>query len=127
SIQERIKYFKNTKSNAKKLNLNEAKRQAEQPKSLKAFGAREHEKTLPFSLLDYLELVDWTGRHVHLKNRVYIPKSMPCILVSLCIEEATWIDKVKNYGSYYGNFVGSQTVLRAHAAKNDMNWYKGVG
>ncbi|KKE84626.1 hypothetical protein N481_25790, partial [Pseudoalteromonas luteoviolacea S4047-1] len=60
SIQERIRHFKNSKSNAKKSNLNEAKCQAKQPKSLKPFGTRESENTLPFSLIDYLELVDWT-------------------------------------------------------------------
>ncbi|MCG7551786.1 transposase, partial [Pseudoalteromonas sp. Of7M-16] len=122
SIQERIKHFKNTKSNAKKSNLNEAKSQAKQPKSLKPFGAREHANTLPFSLLDYLELVDWTGRHVHPKKRGYIPKSMPNILISLKIEEVTWLDRIQSFRSHYGNFAGSQTVLRAHAAKNDVHW-----
>ncbi|WP_230851854.1 hypothetical protein [Pseudoalteromonas luteoviolacea] len=52
---------------------------------------------------------------------------MPNILVSLSIEEATWLDRIQSFGSHYGNFAGSQTALRAHAAKNDMNWYKGVG
>ncbi|AOT10258.1 transposase [Pseudoalteromonas luteoviolacea] len=127
SIQERIRHFKNSKSNAKKSNLNEAKCQAKQPKSLKPFGTRESENTLPFSLIDYLELVDWTGRHVHPKKKGYIPKNMPNILVSLSIEEATWLDRIQSFGSHYGNFAGSQTALRAHAAKNDMNWYKGVG
>ncbi|KZN62233.1 hypothetical protein N481_25785, partial [Pseudoalteromonas luteoviolacea S4047-1] len=73
------------------------------------------------------ELVDWTGRHVHPKKKGYIPKNMPNILVSLSIEEATWLDRIQSFGSHYGNFAGSQTALRAHAAKNDMNWYKGVG
>ncbi|KID56501.1 transposase [Pseudoalteromonas luteoviolacea] len=127
SIQERIQHFKNTKSNAKKSNLNEAKSQVKQPKSLKPFGAREHANTIPFSLIDYLELVDWTGRHVHSNKRGYIPKSMPNILVSLKIKEVTWLDRIQNFGRHYGNFAGSQTVLRTHAAKNDVNWYKGVG
>ncbi|KZN47090.1 transposase [Pseudoalteromonas luteoviolacea] len=127
SIQERIRHFKNSKENAKKSNLNEAKSQAKQPKSLKPFGEREHANTIPFSLTDYLELVDWTGRHIHPKKRGYIPTSMPNILVSLKVEEVTWLDRIQSFGSHYGNFAGSQTVLRAHAAKNDVNWYKGVG
>ncbi|MCF6441748.1 transposase [Pseudoalteromonas luteoviolacea] len=127
SIQERIKHFKNTKSNSKKSNPNEAKSHVKQPKSLKPFGAREHVNTIPFSLIDYLELVDWTGRHVHPKKKGYIPKCTPNILVSLSIEEATWLDRIQSFGSHYGNFAGSQTVLRVHAAKNDVNWYKGVG
>ncbi|MCF6443095.1 transposase [Pseudoalteromonas luteoviolacea] len=128
SIQERIRHFKNVKPNAQKSNKNnEAAYQIKQPKSLKRFGKREHENTIPFSLIDYLELVDWTGRHVHPKKKGFIPKNVPDILVSLRIEEATWLDRVQNYGTHYGNFAGSKTVLRAHAAKNDVSWYKGVG
>ncbi|WP_187301384.1 transposase [Pseudoalteromonas luteoviolacea] len=128
SIQERIKHLQNAKAKAKKSNQNnKTSHQTKQPNSLKPFGAREHENTLPFSLLDYLELVDWTGRHVHRKKRGYIPKNIPNILVSLRIEETVWLDRALSFGSDYGNFAGSQTVLRAHAAKNDMNWYKGVG
>ncbi|KZN46660.1 hypothetical protein N476_24220 [Pseudoalteromonas luteoviolacea H33] len=128
SIQERISHFKNSKASAQKPNQNnENAHQIKQPKTLKSFGTRVYENTLPFSLLDYLELVDWTGRHVHPKKKGYIPKSVPDILVSLKIEEATWLVRVQNYGNHYGNFVGSKTVLRAHAAKNDVSWYKGVG
>ncbi|KZN61867.1 hypothetical protein N473_20205, partial [Pseudoalteromonas luteoviolacea CPMOR-1] len=128
SIQERIKHLQKIKAKAKKSTQNnEAVHQAQQPKSLKPFGKREYEHTLPFSLLDYLELVEWTGRHVHSKKKAHILKRMPDILASLRIEESDWLDRVKNYSNHYGNFVGSQTVLRAHAAKNDMNWYKGVG
>ncbi|MCF6443080.1 transposase [Pseudoalteromonas luteoviolacea] len=128
SIQERIRHFKNAKPNAQKSNQNnENAHQIKQPKSLKSFGTREYENTIPFSLLDYLELVDWTGRHVHPNKKGFIPKNVPDILVSLRIEEVTWLDRVQNYGTHYGNFAGSKTVLRAQAAKNDVSWYKGVG
>ncbi|MDK1286829.1 transposase [Pseudoalteromonas umbrosa] len=127
SIQERIQHFQNTKGIDKKLNQNEIEGQANQPKSLKPFGKREHEHTLPFSFLDYLELVKWTGNQVHPNNKGYISNGMPNLIESLKMEEATWLDRVQNYGNHYGDYAGSQTVLRAHAAKNDMNWYKGVG
>ncbi|MBQ4875699.1 transposase [Pseudoalteromonas luteoviolacea] len=128
SIKERIKHLQYSKESAKKSNQNnKTGYQAKQPKSLQQFGKTEHEHTLPFTLMDYLELVDWTGRHVHPKKKGYIPKSMPSILVSLKIEEAAWLDRVQNFGNHYGNFAGSRTVLREHAAKNDVNWYKGVG
>lgn len=86
-----------------------------------------HEHTLPFSFLDYLELLDWAGRHVHQKKAGYISTNTPSIFESLKIEVATWLDGVQNFGAHFGNFAGSQTILRAHAAKNDVNWYKGVG
>ncbi|KZN41163.1 hypothetical protein [Pseudoalteromonas luteoviolacea] len=98
-----------------------------QPTSLKPFGGREQEHTLPFSLLGYLKLVDWTGRYIHSKEKGYMSKDVPHVLASMKIEVTTWLDRVQNYGTRYGNFAGSETVLRVHAAKNDVNWYKGVG
>ncbi|KZX01709.1 transposase [Pseudoalteromonas luteoviolacea] len=129
SIQERIKQFQSSKSkaNAKKLNQNETEPQTKQPLSLKPFGERECEHTIPFSLLDYFELVDWAGRHIDPKKKGFIPKDIPHVLLSLEVEEMTWLDRVQNYGNHYGSFAGSKNVLRAHAAKNDVNWYKGVG
>ncbi|ESP91509.1 MULTISPECIES: transposase [Pseudoalteromonas] len=122
SIQERIKQFQSSKANIRKTEPH-----IKQPISLKSFGGREQEHALPFLFLDYLELVDWTGRHLHSKEKGYMSKDMPHVLVSMKIEVTSWLDRVKNYGNHYGNFVGTETVLRVHAAKNDMNWYKGVG
>ncbi|MCF6442934.1 transposase [Pseudoalteromonas luteoviolacea] len=128
SIQERIKHLQKTEENANDSKQNNgAAYHTKQPQTLKPFGTREQENTIPFSLLDYLELVDWAGRHVHQQRKGYISKNVPSILVSLRIEETTWLDRIQSFGSHYGNFAGSQTVLKAHAAKNDVNWYKGVG
>ncbi|KZN68258.1 hypothetical protein N473_07480 [Pseudoalteromonas luteoviolacea CPMOR-1] len=125
SIQERLKQFQSAKSKESK--QNEKVQDSVQPIALQPFGTREQAHTLPFSLLDYFDLVDWTGRHVHPEKKGYIPKNTPNILTLLNIDEKAWLDKIQNYGTQYGNFVGSKTALQAHAAKNDANWYKGVG
>ena len=39
--------------------------------------------TLPFSLKDYLELVDWGGHEINRNKRGYIPVSTPPILARL--------------------------------------------
>ncbi|ESP93722.1 transposase [Pseudoalteromonas luteoviolacea] len=127
SIQERIKQFQSSKANVKKPDQNETEPHIKQPTSLKPFGGREQEHTLPFSLLGYLKLVDWTGRYIHSKEKGYMSKDVPHVLASMKIEVTTWLDRVQNYGTRYGNFAGSQNVLRVHAAKNDVNWYKGAG
>ncbi|KKE85586.1 hypothetical protein N481_16460 [Pseudoalteromonas luteoviolacea S4047-1] len=123
SIQERIKQLQSNNVYVK----SEITHQVKQPKSLKPFGIRDHARTLPFSLLDYLKLVEWTGHHIHTEKNRHILKGTPNILKLLKIGGATWLEVIKNYSNHYGHFVGSKTVLRAHAAKNDVSWYKGVG
>ncbi|AOT08403.1 hypothetical protein [Pseudoalteromonas luteoviolacea] len=54
SIQECLIHLKDTK----KSSLNRVKSHTKQLKSLKSFGAKELGNTIPFSLLDYFELID---------------------------------------------------------------------
>ncbi|MDK2596566.1 transposase [Pseudoalteromonas obscura] len=127
SIQERLKQFEVSRAGSSPQKHREAERNPSQPKLLKPFGSCNKGNTLPFSLLSYFSLVDWTGRHIYLKQSGYIEKEDSDILVLLNIKEATWLDMVKSYGRHYANFVGARSKLKAHAAKNDVSWYKGVG
>ncbi|ESP94276.1 hypothetical protein N483_26345 [Pseudoalteromonas luteoviolacea NCIMB 1944] len=127
SIQERLKQFETIRASSTQQKHREVERVASQPKLLKPFGGGNQEHTLPFSLLGYLSLVDWTGRHAYLKQRGHIAHEVPNILESLNIKDAIWLGMVKSYGRRYANFVGMPSKLKAHAAKNDMYWYKGAG
>ena len=42
---------------------------------------------LPFRLVDYLELIDWTGRQIREDKRESIDSAAPCILKRLDIDE----------------------------------------
>ena len=61
---------------------------------LMPFRERQKEKekfsALPFNLKDYIELMDWTGRHTRNDKRGFIPASQPKILLSLALTEAQW-------------------------------------
>ena len=97
SIQERIK---------PKWNLRQAiKRQIDQktlrsmtqkeitlipPVTLMPFNHRDNE-SLPFNLVDYLELVDWTGRIIREDKRGYIKHSKPPILERLSVSQQEWL------------------------------------
>lgn len=52
---------------------------------------QETQTGLPFSLSDYLQLVDWTGRIVKKNKRGYIPENLPPILVRLAIPPDQWL------------------------------------
>ncbi|MBQ4863643.1 transposase [Pseudoalteromonas sp. MMG013] len=135
SIQERLLHFKAHKKDNKKAQLNPSQNipqkddpaHISQPTELKPFGGEHLAGTIPFSLLDYFELVDWSGRHVHPKKTGYISRSIPRVLVTLNIEETVWLEQVQSFRRQYANFAGSKHVLCRQAAKNDVKWYKGAG
>ena len=53
-------------------------------------GHDEQEASLPFSLKDYIALVDWTGRIVRGDKKGFIPKDTPAMLTTLRLTEAQW-------------------------------------
>ena len=47
--------------------------------------------SLPFNLIDYLELVDWTGRILRDDKRGFIKKTTPPILERLTVKNKEWL------------------------------------
>ena len=97
SIQERIK---------PKWNLKKAIKQQVQQKALPAIADSMASKLtpaqlmpldsqnpngLPFNLIDYLELVDWTGRIIRADKRGYIKQTTPPILERLAVNDNDWL------------------------------------
>ena len=60
------------------------------PAMLMPFKQNDNE-SLPFNLIDYLELVDWTGRIIREDKRGYIKQSTPPILKRLSVDQQEWI------------------------------------
>lgn len=133
SIQERIAHFKTYKQNSSNTSnpfnkQDETQHQSEgQPPQLRPFGGNHLAHTIPFTLVDYLELVDWSGRHIDSKKKGYIDKTIPKILTTLEIEKAVWLESIQRFRQQYANFAGTQQRLKQHAAQNDVKWYKGAG
>ena len=51
----------------------------------------QSDNALPFNLIDYLELVDWTGRIIREDKRGYIKQSTPPILERLAVNNNDWL------------------------------------
>ena len=67
---------------------------------------------LPFRLLDYLELVDWTGRQIREYKRGAIDNALPTILERLDIDEDHWLYMTQNFESSFKTLVGSVYSLK---------------
>ncbi|MGF1863895.1 transposase [Enterovibrio norvegicus] len=65
---------------------------------------------IPFRLMDYLELVDWTGRQIRDDKRGYISSTLPPILSRLGFDKADWLNACTQVER--GRLVGSSQAIK---------------
>jgi hypothetical protein len=82
--------------------------------------------SIPFSLNDYLQLVDWTGRSIRRDKRGAIDHSLPPILQRLNIDEEAWLESMRPKGNVFGRAMGKLNHLKIHARALGQSWIKGL-
>ena len=111
SIKLRIEYWKN-KANQKTEDQNEQL----QPKSLMPFVGNLRQpmpKGLIINLIDYIELVDWTGRIIRDDKRGAINADTPPILQRLDISTHHWIELSTKFESRFKGIAGCAQSIKA--------------
>jgi len=81
---------------------------------------------IPYSLTDYFELVDWTGRAIRDDKRGHIPMSEPKILHKLGIGTETWLETVGNFTHHFHTYVGPEDKLKTICQQQQKKWLTGV-
>ena len=77
---------------------------------------------VPHHLLDYIELVDWTGRAVRNDKCGSIDNALPPILIRLELEASDWLIFATEVESLFGNWVGSPSQFSATSANVGQRW-----
>ncbi len=98
-----------------KKRIEQFKTDATQPLDLAAFVGNPREPMppgLPFAFKDYLELVDWTGRHIRDDKRGHIAQAHPPILDRLDIEPDRWLTLTTQFEQRFSSFVGNEEKLK---------------
>ena len=114
SIQLRIEHWK---EKAKEFNPQQYAELDEnlQPKSLMPFAGNPRQPMPPgiaFNLLDYIELVDWTGRQIREDKRGSIDTSTPPLLERLKISPQHWLELSTHFEDRFKGLVGSIHSLK---------------
>ncbi|WP_413692965.1 transposase [Psychromonas sp. KJ10-2] len=94
-------------------------------KPLFGFIGDENEQStrgIPFSLLDYIELVDWSGRIIREDKRGAISMHRPSILSQLGLDDDTWLSLASRFGKDYHGAVGSLEALAVYASHTGKRW-----
>jgi len=95
-------------------------------KPLVKFTGSEHQpQGVAFTLIDYLELVDWTGRMIRDDKRGAVATDRPALLGELGIECETWLMLANEFGKVYHNAVGSLEELALFAEHTGKHWIAG--
>ncbi len=55
----------------------------------------------PISFMDYMQVVDWTGRAVRDDKTGAIPANIALLLDRLGIESISWVDNIQHCGRRY--------------------------
>ena len=111
SIKLRIEYWKN-KSHQSRSDHNDNL----QPKSLLPFAGNLRQpkpRGLSFNLIDYIELVDWTGRIIRDDKRGAINETAPPILQRLNISTRYWVELSTSFEQRFKGFAGSTQSIKA--------------
>ena len=87
--------------------------------------ARADAASIPITLRDYLQLIDWSGRIVRKDKRGAIEECAPPILVRLNIDPEVWREAMRIRGNVFGRALGRLDHLRLHARALGQAWIKG--
>ncbi|MCL6270760.1 transposase [Sansalvadorimonas sp. 2012CJ34-2] len=114
SIQERIEQWHGSEGR-------------KQPSLLRSMKTPTHSRNpIPFALVDYFELVDWTGRAVRDDKRGAIPEHLPPILARMGIDPVEWLKTMQPEGNRFTRVIGKEASLRVFATRCEINWVHGV-
>jgi len=76
---------------------------------------------LPYKLIDYLSLVDWSGRSIVEGKRGAIPSDLPPILTRLQISSANWLKLSQQLEARFKTFIGDKHSIDNLQATLSLN------
>jgi REP element-mobilizing transposase RayT len=112
SIYERIRIMQGTRTYG--------------PRLKRFYSKRSKHSSLPIPFVEYLQLVDWTGRQIRTGKRGSIDKVLPPILTRLNIDAEAWIAALQPKGNVFGRAMGKLIHLQLHARALGQSWIKGL-
>jgi len=96
------------------------------PLNLADFVGSKDLDGIPYLLMDYLELVDWTGRAVRDDKKGFIPPDEPKILDKLGFTAEIWLKSVNQFSDHLYSYIGSPEQLKAVCEQTDQKWIAGM-
>lgn len=94
--------------------------------SIEALAGQVKERTMTIPLKDYIELVEWTGKHNAHPGKAQIPRHLLPVFQRLNINQDNWLTQVKAYGNNYYRAVGPIDSIKVYVENLKQQWVKGI-
>ncbi len=88
-------------------------------------GQQNTEPCIPYQLIDYIELVEWTGRQLRAGKSGFIQPQHPPILARLGIAEHGWLHNCQQLESNFYHVIGPVSLLQQFCQKLGLRWLHG--
>ena len=98
-----------------------------QPAGLMPFGHKNSKDQMCYDLIDFINLVDWTGREIRGDKKGFIDNSLPTLVSQLNITKKRWMDLTQHFERIFADFAGTREMLYLLADQLGQEHLKGVG
>ena len=115
SVQTRVQHWQKQANNPMFTDSQPPDTENYQPENLHPFIGNLRQDTpkgILFNLVDYLQLLDWTGRQIREDKVGAIPSNSAPILERLSISPEHWVYLCANFESHFKGLVGSAHSLK---------------
>ena len=89
--------------------------------------AQENRPFLPYTFTDYVELVEWTGRHIRSQHKGAMSKDAPPILARLGINTAAWLRNCQQLETDFHQVIGPLSAVKHFCKSIGQQWLQGQG
>jgi hypothetical protein len=85
----------------------------------------DQDRPIPLRRMEYLELVDWSGRQARHGKRGKVPGQLPPIIERLGYSARQWQREMQYYGRWYVRAVGGLASIESYCHHLGQKWLKG--
>lgn len=129
SVQERLGKAPRVAEEPKKVAVENAARLSKPLAELLPFAGWQNEQTnpkhLPCALVEYLELVDFTGRCIRTDKRGAIPKASPRLLQRINLSSEKWLFAATGVEVKFHQAIGPLAKITQLCERLQQNWIQG--
>jgi putative transposase len=85
-----------------------------------------HPHHIPYNLVEYIQLVEWTGRQIHSQKRGAISDTIPPLFARLKLSHHVWLRNCRQLETIYHRVIGPAADIQKFCELLNQKWLRGL-